>query len=987
MAKKRIFGLDPKKLDKLLSLGTEDLDGSDVKDKKSPTMGEDTPAKKIDAQNPTASLCIFAEQPGSQIGRYKLLSILGEGGMGIVYLAQQDEPIKRRVALKVIKPGMDSKRIIARFEAERQVLALLDHPNIAHVHDAGTTESGRPYFVMEYVKGLPITEHCDYHKLTVKERLRLFQQVCLAVHHAHQKGIIHRDIKPSNILVSTQDDQVIPKIIDFGVAKAIAQPLIERTLVTEQGQLFGTPEYMSPEQADMVNEDIDTRSDIYSLGVMLYVLLTGVLPFDSDTLREGGIDHIRKIIRETEPVAPSTRLSSLDADTSIKLAKCFQSDAETLRRKLRGDLDWITFKAMEKDRTRRYEMAHALAEDIERHLCNELVLAGRPNTVYRCKKFVRRHRALVTGALAVLSVLLLGVAGVVVFAWREKRQADRYQVVAEFLTEDLLGAVSPERARSPEVTVYSLLSAASEALEDKFATDPLVEATIRLTLGETFRKLGHYEEAEPHLKWAYEIRREYLGNSDPSTITSMSQLGRLYDLQGRYEEAELLLVNALQLRRRVLGPEHADTLDSTVRLGSLYFDSAPLARYMKALELLTEALETGRRVLGDEHPTTVEAICYLAIPHAMMGRTAVLPLCIRGLEAAKQVLGPEHELTLRLMAGSAILHSWQCRHEDAESLATEALEISRRVLGEEHPVTIECMCALGVAYRCAFRYEEAQELLSKAVHLNTLIQGGEHPNTLSYTAHLAHALLAQGLFEEAEQLLVKAIEIGRHELGYDHMALIPSLHTLPYVYAMQGQFEKVKIWAENEIESLRKEGGENHHALAFIYNMLGQIQAVYPASDIRDGDEAVDNARRACELTNWTDANLIDTLAAAYAEAGDFDSAVKWQKKAIDMVAKEPFSIYGGGFQMRLRLYESDQPARIGWFGIHVDGVYMEDNHEKAESVFKELLAHSRRIFGERHPETQGCMFGLIYVYESWNKPEKADEWRVKLQQKEAVEE
>jgi tetratricopeptide (TPR) repeat protein len=296
------------------------------------------------------------------------------------------------------------------------------------------------------------------------------------------------------------------------------------------------------------------------------------------------------------------------------------------------------------------------------------------------------------------------------------------------------------------------------------------------------------------------------------------------------------------------------------------------------------------------------------------------------------------------------------------------------------------MRALGVAYRCAFRYKEAQELLSKAVHLNTLIQGGEHPNTLSYTAYLAHVLLEQGRFEEAEQLLVKAIEIGRQKLSYDHMALIPSLHTLPYVYAMQGQFEKVKTWAENEIEGLRKEGGENHHALAFIYGVLGQFQAIYPASDIRDGVQAVENTIRACELTNWTDTNLIDTLAAAYAEADDFANAVKWQKKAIDMAEKEPFSIYGGGFQLRLRLYESGQPARIGWFGLRVDGVYMEDDHGKAESVFKDLLAHSRRIFGEQHPETQGCMFGLIYVYEAWGKPEKAKQWRAKLPDEEGKE-
>ncbi|MHC4751834.1 MAG: serine/threonine protein kinase, partial [Planctomycetota bacterium] len=328
MAKKQIFGLDPKKLDKLLSIGTE---GADIEDMKSPTPGGDIPSKKIDAPSPTVSLSIFTEQPGSQIGRYKLLNVLGEGGMGIVYLAEQEQPIRRQMALKVIKPGMDSARVIARFEAERQALALLDHPNIAHVYDAGSTEAGRPYFVMEYVEGLPITEHCDRHKLTIEDRLGLFVQVCHAVHHAHQKGLIHRDIKPSNILVSTVDDQVTPKIIDFGVAKALAKPLTERTLVTEQGQLFGTPEYMSPEQADMATEDIDTRSDIYALGVLLYVMLTGVLPFEPETLREGGIEHIRQMIRETDPKTPSTRLTKL-GEAAEKIAESRRTKIETLAR-------------------------------------------------------------------------------------------------------------------------------------------------------------------------------------------------------------------------------------------------------------------------------------------------------------------------------------------------------------------------------------------------------------------------------------------------------------------------------------------------------------------------------------------------------------------------------------------------------------------------------------------------------------------------------
>jgi eukaryotic-like serine/threonine-protein kinase len=383
MAKKRIFGLDPKKLDKLLSIGTEDPDESDIEDKKSPATDEDTPAKKIDALNPTASLELFAERPGIQIGRYKLLSVLGEGGMGVVYLAEQQRPIKRQVAVKLIKPGMDSKRVIARFEAEQQALALLDHPNIAHVYDAGTTGVGRPYFVMEYVKSVPITEYCDRQKSKIEDRLGLFLNVCEAVQHAHQKGIIHRDIKPSNILVSMKDNQAVPKIIDFGVAKALTQPLTERTLYTEQGQFIGTPEYMSPEQVEMTAQGVDTRTDVYSLGVVLYQLLAGKLPFEAETLREGGAGHIRRVICEQYPKTPSTRLRSVSGDESTKLAQLRQIDVRTHRQKLHGDLDWITLKAMEKDPDRRYATAHAFAEDIRHHINHEPVTAGSPTLVYR----------------------------------------------------------------------------------------------------------------------------------------------------------------------------------------------------------------------------------------------------------------------------------------------------------------------------------------------------------------------------------------------------------------------------------------------------------------------------------------------------------------------------------------------------------------------------------------------------------------------------
>jgi serine/threonine protein kinase len=398
-----IFAAGPEKLNRLFSLALGER------------QAPEPPATSPDgtAGQATVSVDAASERPGGRIGRYKLLRVLGEGGMGIVYLAEQEEPVKRQVALKVIKPGMDSKRVIARFEAEQQALALMDHPHVAQVYDAGLTLHGRPYFVMEYVKGIPVTEHCDKYKLTIEERLRLFLHVCEAIRHAHQKGIIHRDLKPSNILVTVEGNEAIPKVIDFGVARAISQPLTQRTLFTEQGQLVGTPEYMSPEQVEMSNQDIDTRADIYSLGAVLYELIAGVLPFDPQALREGGFDHIRKVLCEEEPKTPSTRLSKTSVQELAQSARCRRTSAKTLQRRLHGDLDWIVMKAMEKDRTRRYGTAEALAEDIERHLNHQPVSAGSPGILYRLQKFLRRHRtqAIAAGFLLAVVILLAAIVG------------------------------------------------------------------------------------------------------------------------------------------------------------------------------------------------------------------------------------------------------------------------------------------------------------------------------------------------------------------------------------------------------------------------------------------------------------------------------------------------------------------------------------------------------------------------------------------------
>ena len=375
----------------------------------------------------------ITERPGTQIGPYKLIQELGEGGFGVVYLAEQQEPVRRQVALKIIKPGMDTREVITRFEAERQALALMDHPNIAHVHDAGATESGRPYFVMELVHGVPITDYCDQHDMTIRERLELFVTVCQAVQHAHHKGIIHRDLKPSNVLVAENEDVPVPKVIDFGVAKATGARLTDRTTVTGLGQLVGTPMYMSPEQAGRNGQDVDTRSDIYSLGVLLYELLTGRPPFDKERFRQASYDEICAIIREQEPPKPSTRITTVGEAATTISAHRHTSPAQ-LSRTLRGELDWIVMKALEKDRRRRYETATAFAQDIQRYLQDEPVEACPPSTLYRLRKFTRRNRTVVVATAAVSLALLLGAGiatGQAIRATKAEKLAEQQLQIAE----------------------------------------------------------------------------------------------------------------------------------------------------------------------------------------------------------------------------------------------------------------------------------------------------------------------------------------------------------------------------------------------------------------------------------------------------------------------------------------------------------------------------------------------------------------------------
>jgi tetratricopeptide (TPR) repeat protein len=555
------------------------------------------------------------EGPGSLIGRYTLLQQIGEGGFGVVFMAEQQEPVHRMVALKILKPGMDTREVIARFEAERQALALMDHPNIAHVLDGGVAASGRPYFVMDLVKGVPITDFCDKRNLTTEQRLNLFLQVCAGVQHAHQKGVIHRDLKPANILVTLHEGEPVPKVIDFGVAKAIGQKLTERTLFTRFEQLIGTPAYMSPEQAEWSGLGVDTRTDIYALGVLLYELLTGTTPLEKETLARAALDEVRRLIRETEPPTPSTRLLALGG-RAAEIARQRQTEPALLARQVRGELDWIVVKTIEKDRNRRYETVNALARDLERHLSGEPVAACPPSAGYRARKFIRRHRV---GATIVSAVTVSLVAGLMlaVLGWVQARRATKRaqeeaanaDAVKDFLTEDLLAQASPEFTTNRNLTARELLDRASGKIRDRFTNQPLVEASIRYTLGDTYRFLGEFSLAEQHIRRAVEIRTEKLGSDDPATVKALSELALLYAQLGRDAEAAPIYRKVVDSDSRIYGPNDVRTLKA---FGMLALSFAGSGHVVEGEEMFRDVLEKERRLLGPEHWLTHQSMDFLA---------------------------------------------------------------------------------------------------------------------------------------------------------------------------------------------------------------------------------------------------------------------------------------------------------------------------------------------------------------------------------------
>jgi non-specific serine/threonine protein kinase/serine/threonine-protein kinase len=923
-----------------------------------------------------------------RIGPYLLRRVLGEGGMGIVWEAEQQEPVRRRVALKRLRLGLDGAQFLSRFESERQALAMMSHRNIARALDAGCTPEGQPYFAMEIVDGPWITRYCDTQRLDIRRRLELFLEVCRGIQHAHQRGVIHRDIKPSNILIQTEDRRPVPKIIDFGLAKAMGAHLTDRSLVTRIGQTVGTPEYMSPEQAGPAGFDVDTRTDVYALGIVLYELLTGQLPF---ALADGDLDELRRRIREEEPVRPSARVAETQPGV-LEIAHARGTDPAALARSLRGDLDWIVLKVLAKDRDHRYATPDDLAADIQRYLTHQPVLAGPPGLGYRARKFVRRH-TLAVGLTAAAAVILVTFAASM--GWqarriaRERDRADREARTAVRDLEYLAGLfkiASPSEARGKTITARQILDEGASRIDSELAGEPVSQAQILYTIGTIYVDLGLFDaakplverslalrrkllgndnvdtlrsmtavaavytyqgqrkEAEPYLREALEGRRRTLGNDDPATLGAQHNLAGLLGEEGKTKEAEAYFREALPRMRKVLGNNDDVTLNTISNLGSLLQEEA---RYPEAELLLHEAVDGRRRVLGNDHPMTLESIADLGnlfIVERKYNEAEVA--CREALDGQRRVLGNDHRDTLRSLHLMGILSQREGKLEDAARYEREALEGRRRVLGNDHPDTLESIDTMAAVLGSEGKPGEGEPLLREALEGRRRVLGNDHPYTFSSMVNLGVALEKKEDVKEAEQLYREALEGRIRVLGNDHPDTLTSRFYMGYVLAHEGKPQEAESYFREALDGRRRVLGNDHpdtlQSLFYLGNLYGQMGRFKEAEPYFR--EALDGGRRVLGNDHPDTLTSMSKLADVYKQLDQLPQAEKLFKEVLDS---------------RRRLLGSDHPDTLSSMSDLATALMSEEHYEEAERLLQDALAAQRRVLGENHPITASTTYNL----------------------------
>ncbi|QOJ15202.1 MAG: serine/threonine protein kinase [Planctomycetia bacterium] len=935
------------------------------------------------------------EQAGQIIGRFKLLQQIGEGGFGSVWMAEQREPVMRKVALKIIKLGMDTRQVIARFEQERQALALMDHPNIAKVLDAGATAAGRPYFVMELCAGYPITEYCDRENLPIPERLELFAQVCQAVQHAHQKGLIHRDIKPGNILVATQDGRPHAKVIDFGIAKATASRLTEKTLFTEHRQLIGTPQYMSPEQAEG-SLDIDTRTDVYSLGVLLYELLTGVTPFDSKSLRSAAYAEIQRIIREVEPPKPSTRLNQ-NSGTLAGVAARRHVEPRKLGTIIRGELDWIVMKCLEKDRQHRYESANGLAMEIRRYLAGEAVFAAPPSTAYRLVKFVRRNRGKVAAASLVAAALVLGMVGTtwqasraaqqrdIAIASREREarqrraaeaERDKAELIAGFMSATLSGA-GPKAARGRDITMLKeMLDSAAERIEKgDLASAPDAELRLRGTIGNTYRELALYPEAARMLEPTVSLARALHPEDHPSKAYALINVAILMEHRGDLSGADALSREALEMLQRIFPGDHADVVVALFNRAQLYRARDELEQ---AETLYRESLAMHQRLSAGDHQNVVVAL---------------------------NALGSMHRRR----------RDWAA----AEGLDREALAMSQRLFPGDHPFVAMSLDNLANSLRRMNRIDEAEPLLVRSLDMRRRLYKGDHSDLATGINNLADLLLIRGDRAAAEPLLREALAMLERLYQDDHALVLLAKANLAALYWNLGKLDQsIPLFEEALSGQVRTLGRQHPDTLRTIANLgvnykdAGRITEAVPLLE-----EAYRPAKRTQKLAHAGSA-LLDAyvLGARANNPGDRDRALALLPELLaDARVSQPAEstalaatlVQGGMVLLDLSAWREAEPlirealaireakASDSWTTFNTRSLLGaaligQNKYSEAEplllSAYAGMKERETTIPPQAAPRVTDALRRIVRLYEAWDQAEpgqgfdtRAADWRERL--------